>query len=61
MEPGMLIQYIIVGIVFVALVAYVVRKIINMRKHKGSCCSCCDKDSCVIAKSNQQRKCDNCG
>ncbi len=61
MELGMLIQYIIVGIVFVALVAYVVRKIINMRKHKGSCCSCCDKDSCVIAKSNQQRKCDNCG
>ncbi len=61
MELGMLIQYIIVGIVFVALVVYVVRKIINMRKHKGSCCSCCDKDSCVIAKSNQQRKCDNCG
>ncbi len=60
MEKGMLIQYIIVGIVFVALVAYVVCKIINMRKRKGSCCSCCDKESCAIAKS-RQRKCDNCG
>ncbi len=61
MERGLLIQYIIVGIVFVALVAYVVRKIINMRKRKGGCCSCCDKESCAIAKSAQQRKCDNCG
>ncbi len=60
MERGMLIQYIIVGIVFVALVVYVVCKFINMRKHKGSCCSCCDKESCAIAKSAQNRKCDNC-
>lgn len=61
MERGLLIQYIIVGIVFVALVAYVVCKIVNLRKHKGGCCSCCDKESCAIAKSKQQRKCDNCG
>ncbi len=51
MDNGLLIQYVILGVVFLLVIAYIVRKVVRRLTHHSSGCSCCsDCPHCKMAE-----------
>lgn len=61
MDKGLIVQYAIIGIVFVVLVVYIVKRIFS--KNKRGRCSCCDSRTCCVKRTevlqDQKDCCEN--
>lgn len=58
MYKGMIFQYVIIGVVFIVLVVYVVRRILSKNNRGG--CSSCDSRTCCAKRVDESKEKPDC-